>query len=365
VNGTTQVQNVNERVPNHIPGWQIAETIYPQIAGQGIGLLGVTFELGAEFKHTLDLHKQHLSGHAAAKRVLALKHEIDRLRTQFDRQAAESDNPASYKTESAVFEQIEDRALYHFTELEAQATRNSTGRYIEVGVSIARNTVGAVGNALNCAGLCHEDRNLNGHGSILNVISASILTMRPMISNFGITVAKKYSEHRNHTNFPDLQEPGSVTEFATSIQQLRAASQSSPEGSSIHNRLALYDEQTKQFAEDESIVTQTEQWAKFTPVRRYREMIYGPTKLAQSIMSVQVNLGKEHSATHDNRMGAAGNLTYTCGQAFNILELSRERIVDEANHKKDKAATMLPEQRIERNQVRLKAMKALLPSSMH
>jgi hypothetical protein len=77
-------------------------------------------------------------------------------------------------------------------------------------------------------------------------------------------------------------------------------------------------------------------------------------------MNIVVGFRKQNNVTADNRLEATANMTYTSGQVFNILELVRERVVDEAAHSKLKSAQMLPQQRIQRSLKDLEAMQTQL-----
>jgi hypothetical protein len=81
---------------------------------------------------------------------------------------------------------------------------------------------------------------------------------------------------------------------------------------------------------------------------RLRETIYGPTKMTQSIMSISSNLRKVDNPSSSNRISAASNTIYTCGQVYNIAELLKQRIAEDKRHAHLKKEAMLPEQRIAR-----------------
>ena len=55
---------------------------------------------------------------------------------------------------------------------------------------------------------------------------------------------------------------------------------------------------------------------------------YGPTKFANSLISVDADYGNYKDRTITNRWQSAGSLTYTCGQGLNILEIIRDRVHD-------------------------------------
>ena len=103
------------------------------------------------------------------------------------------------------------------------------------------------------------------------------------------------------------------------------------------------------FLQEQSELSDAERRADdHAAVRRYRESLYGPTKLAQSILGLNIGFRKLHNETSDNRLAAIGNTVYTAGQAGNLSELIRERIVDEMDHRNKSRQGRLPEQILQR-----------------
>ncbi|MGH9549156.1 MAG: hypothetical protein ACRD3W_07275, partial [Terriglobales bacterium] len=172
-----------KRVHNHIPGCKIAGTIDPQIVGQGIGGAGALFELGVDLSRWHRVRRHKLNGRAVTKRVVALKNEIDAMQSQFNAAASKSPNAQAYQAEGRVLRDIRDKSLCEFVRLESAGTQLSVGRVIEDGVSFARNSVGLVGNSINVAAVLANNKRLNGEGTILNLIAASMITTRPLMSN--------------------------------------------------------------------------------------------------------------------------------------------------------------------------------------
>ncbi len=99
-------------------------------------------------------------------------------------------------------------------------------------------------------------------------------------------------------------------------------------------------------------------------LRRFKDTLYGPTKLSQAIIGINVSLRTRPNTTSDNQLSAAANLTYCSGQVFNITELLRERLVDEVRHRQDKDNGLLPEQRIERGLENLTRMESMLKQTI-
>lgn len=357
--GRIKIENKRKQVRNHIPACKVAGTIIPQIAGQVVGGTGALFELGADYSRSRKLHKDKLDSSTLIKQVLVLCQQIDELQTQYDAQLAVSTNPTAYGAESAVLKDIKRTSLLEFKRLETAAAKIAAGQIIEDGVSLTRNTIGATGNAINVAAIFRNNKRLNGQGAILNLIAASLITTRPIMSNVGCYLASKLNEHRVELNFPELKSiPEQDNSFNKDMGRLESVSAQNSNSPQLANRLAIYRGQTEQFVEQKSLADIERKKSKQTIVRRFRETIYGPTKMAQSIMNIVIGFRRQHNSTADNRLAATANVTYTSGQAFNIAELLRERIVDESEHNKLKRTNMLPEQRIKRSLQELEVMQS-------
>jgi hypothetical protein len=82
--------------------------------------------------------------------------------------------------------------------------------------------------------------------------------------------------------------------------------------------------------------------------------------MAQATIGIVIGFRRQNNATSDNRLAAGANLTYCSGQVFNILELVRERVIDEKSHFELKRKNMLPEQRIDKSLLKLDDMQARL-----
>jgi hypothetical protein len=357
--GQASIAVLRKRVPNHIPVSEVAGTIEPQIAGQVIGGAGSFYELSADYSRSRNLHKHQLNRGAVTRRVLAMINEIDARQAQFDLQAAANTSAKTYMAEGKVLRDIRNKSLCEFSRLEAAAAKISVGQLIEDAVSATRNTVGGVGNSINVGAILENNKRLNGKADILNLIAASMITMRPFLSNAGNAIATKCSDHTVKKNFPDLNTKQEI-EYSYDTAQLRAQCQEGSISVQMAKRLSLYARQNEKFADEEDLAQKESQKNKQVIVRRFRESIYAPTKMAQSILGIVINFRRGNNATADNRLAAAANLTYTSGQVFNIFELVRERVVDEGRHSRLEATKMLPEQRIERSLETLDSMQSQL-----
>lgn len=320
-------------VHNRIDGNAIAGTIYPQIAGQGVGLAGAFYELIRDSQKSLYLRKNGLNAKSAIKKMVALNHE-------FDRTMADSTDLSD--PERRLLCALRDAALHEFVRLEGRAGRIAAANYIEDGVSLTRNTVGIVGNALNAAGNINYDKHMNANGNILNVIAASMISLRPFATNGASTICKHVNARKVRKYFPEYKmDHGPLDEVEKALTELKRLRNTSMD----IEKYQLY----LSFLQEQSELSDAERRADdHAAVRRYRESLYGPTKLAQSILGLNIGFRKLHNETSDNRLAAIGNTVYTAGQAGNLSELIRERIVDEMDHRNKSRQGRLPEQILQR-----------------
>ena len=320
-------------VHNRIDGNAIAGTIYPQIAGQGVGLAGAFYELIRDSQRSLYLRKNGLNGKSAIKKMVALNHE-------FDSTLADSDDLSD--PERRLLCALRDAALQEFVRLEGRAGRIATANYIEDGVSLTSNTVGIVGNALNAAGNVNYDKHMNANGNILNAIAASMISLRPLATNSASILCQHVNTQKIRKHFAIYksdQDP--LDEAEKALADLKDLKNTSTDIENYQLYLA--------FLQEQSELSDAERQADDrAAVRRYRESVYGPTKLAQSILGLNIGFRKLHNATSDNRLAAIGNTVYTAGQAGNLSELIRERIVDEMDHRNKSRQGRLPEQILQR-----------------
>ncbi|MBN9396221.1 MAG: hypothetical protein J0H83_13315 [Candidatus Melainabacteria bacterium] len=298
-----------------------------------MGLAGAFYELIRDSQRSLYLRKNGLNGKSAIKKMVALNHE-------FDSTLADSDDLSD--PERRLLCALRDAALQEFVRLEGRAGRIATANYIEDGVSLTRNTVGIVGNALNAAGNVNYDKHMNANGNILNAIAASMISLRPLATNSASILCQHVNTQKIRKHFAIYksdQDP--LDEAEKALADLKDLKNTSTDIENYQLYLA--------FLQEQSELSDAERQADDrAAVRRYRESVYGPTKLAQSILGLNIGFRKLHNATSDNRLAAIGNTVYTAGQAGNLSELIRERIVDEMDHRNKSRQGRLPEQILQR-----------------
>lgn len=348
-----------KKVENYVPGSDSANTIIPQIAGQVVGGTGSLYELGADWKKSRRLRKNKLDKKSITSRVITLQKEIEKLQDNYDKLLSDISDErdlTTYRAEARILKDTTERSLARFISLESAASGMSAGQLIEDVVSATRNTVGTVGNSINVAADFTKDKRFNGNGDIMNLIAASMITTRPLMSNLGEYLAKHANRAQERRNFPLLDRATSFR-LASDFEQLQMCRQLTSITPSLSSRLAIYEQERKAFDEEDSLSLYEHERSRQIKLRRFRESLYGPTKMAQSIMNSVVNFRNLDNANADYRLQAVANTTYTSGQVFNISELVRERVLDEKEHAALSKLQMLPEQRIQTNIRRLENMQ--------
>ncbi len=338
-NGRPVIRTKKVHQPNHVSGTTVAGTLYPQIVGQAIGGSGALFELTCDVRRSIRLHKMRLDDKSVLSRMRDLNARAERLLGQYEYTYSRS------QQEMQLLVDFKHKILVEFIRLEGQAGNVSAGQYIEDFVSLIRNTVGLVGNSINASAVINNNRTLNGNATILNLVAASLVTTRPLMSNLGAKISKHGNRRRAKKFLPESLE-NQANNIEKDFNELASSSQAS--NPLAQTRIDLYRKQMEKFQEEESLAQFQESQSKQLASRRYRESIYGPTKMSQSILGLVQNFEHGNNATRQNRYAAAGNTTYTAGQIFNILELTRERIADERAHDMAKHLHMLPAEQIQR-----------------
>lgn len=324
---------------NRASGTTLAGTLYPQIAGQAIGGGGSLFELSCDLRRDLLLSKHKLDQRAVESKMIALNDQLSVLVAQIKEPA---DDPNTL-AEKLFLLDLQQNVLREFIRLDAQAANIGAGQYIEDTFSLVRNTVGLIGNSINADAVIHNNKRFNGEGTILNLVSATLITVRPIVSNLGAQRVKRRMKRRAARLFPNVPEsPATSATLSSDIDKIAAPS------TELADRIRLYRQEVEKLKDEEALSGYEANRLKQIAVRRYRESFYGPTKQAQSILGLVVGFQHDDNTTRDNRLSAAGNTTYMTGQAFNLMELFRERLVDEHSHSSLKNAHMLAVDRLNR-----------------
>lgn len=360
------VQTERRKVRNHVPADKVAATIIPQIAGQGVGGLGALNELIQDVRRDRKLYRRGVGRKTLTKNILLNLSEIEHLQKEYDLRIEEiqSNEPADliavYRSESRLLRALVRHTVDEFERVAKRSAQLRNGNYIEDSLGFARNTVGIVGNALNVASVYRNNKRLNGQGAILNMVSGSILTIRPFLSSIGTAVASKPWLRKNLNEAPP--ELMTIKEQSDLLESMTVGADALAEPI-LKDRTQIFRMELAQQKEDNSLAQAESKLLAQSVERRYRESIYGPTKIVQSGLTEVIGFRKQNNTTADNRLGATANLTYCSGQVFNILELVRERLMDNAEFRRSESAKMLPEQRLARSALNLQSIRTLIPSS--
>ncbi len=336
-NGRLEIKTSSTHKHNHVSGSSIAGTLYPQIIGQAIGGTGSIIELGFDLKRSARIDQKQLDERTLLEKMTALNAQsnalLEELKMTEGASQAEVNLLAEFKLE----------ILHEFARLEGESGNLSTGQFVEDSFSLVRNTVGLIGNSINAKAVFNNNKKINGTGNILNLLAATMITVRPVITNASALIERKRLKKKIQKSFPELSNWR-----ASTVEHEQAVLKGKPVDAALEQRQLWYTEQLLKFEDDRSLARDEEAISRQMVVRRYRETIYGPTKISQSILGLVIGFQNGDNATRDNRMAAAGNTAYMTGQAFNIIELTRERFHDELVHAKLKRFLLLPQDRIKK-----------------
>ena len=324
---------------NYISPGSVIGTIAPQIVGQAVGGAGSACELMISLRKGLKLRRLQLNRKQAIARAFKVKNDVDTEISAYEKENlgtnGQVETESARQLELRLLRNIETHSLFELKNALATNNRQRYSEAIEDSVSLTRNTIGGIGNSINVYAIGHNNKRLNGRGAILNLIAASMITARPLITNFALFRAEAQNNSDFDKRFGIL--PGKYdkleaeADFKKDLRDLQKIAGND-------RRLAFYSAQAAHFAMLDDFDKANHDTTKQKLLRRFRESLYGPTKIAQSTCGIVVGLRSQKNTTLDNRVEAGANITYMSGQAFNLLELSRERIVDERHHAKLKGS---------------------------
>ena len=319
--------------PNSVNG-----TITPQIVGQCISIAGGSFELLTTLGVVISRDRLGLSPKALDRAVL---HHLDSIDNKLKIASSNAVSNESVATELQVLKELRDRAISDYYAARLVEKRWTTWNNCQNVTGIIRNTVGCIGNSINELGRHEARRRLNGDGSILNFISASIMLVRPYFCEVWARYRMRNLEHRlaHLRSRIDSPNEGKLEENVTS---LAIATNKVDRSSSLNKRLQIYAD----FANDHTAIFdhQEKRMSVLSCRSSVRGTLYAPTKQTQSMINIVTQFRPRNNQAENNRYGFVANLTYTSGQLFNISELSRQRVVDEVAHYREERAQILPTQ---------------------
>jgi hypothetical protein len=346
--GSLRVVNVGR--PNPLSGDTVAGILYPQIIGQEVNAAGNFYEL----THNVIWRERRIHEQIDPKRSLirvkALAHDLDSLLFQRQKLLAETAEPREiFDAEGTVLDDLRIALLAEFARHYVRSRGEFAWQNTLDGVDLARNAVGAAGNQISVHAAYTRDAPLNGVGNILSLLAAIGITTRPYI---GWTVRHADMHLARNALIRELpecttvEEPTALAKLEMDEQHLRDVVGARVDEQKPTRRFGVLTVEGSILTSQEQALDKFEGDGKAGRERddMVRSTAYGPTKMANTILGVITGYRKPVDSVWNNRRNGAGNLTYTCGQGYNFLELWRERIEDERHHVRLKAEGKLPEQ---------------------
>jgi len=213
-------------------------------------------------------------------------------------------------------------------------------------VDLFRNTVGAIGNQLSVRAGYTGNHHLNGLGNVLADISAMTITIKPFVLKKVLAFEEKRARR-------ELSEKlGDVDAFSSDLSRLQHYRNGHFEKTAFARRQNAIDREIQMLtmSRDDEHKSQARQ-DKTVRTETGRDVFTGPTKVVSSTLSVvaQYDSHINKNATQRNRLAAAGNTTYSVGQAYNFEVLTRWYLTEEGRYRRLKRLHDTPaEQTLER-----------------
>jgi hypothetical protein len=333
------------RVSKEVPGSQNAGQFYPQIIGQELNAAGNVYELGSNVGLRLHRHHQQITPSQALFRARELLGRIDRnlIARQALLESADGLRLGSdYAFESDALQVLRNSLVTEFGSAYVLRLREFFGvNTVEI-VDLIRNTVGAIGNQLSVRAGYTGNHHLNGLGNVLADISAVTITIKPFVLRKVLAIEEKRARRELAAKL------GQVDAFSSDLGRLQQYRNNHFEKPAFARRqnainreiqmltMSMDDEHKSQARQDKTVRTETG-----------RDVFTGPTKVVSSTLSViaQYDSHINKNATERNRLAAAGNTTYSVGQAYNFEVLTRGYLAEEARHRRQKRLNDTPAER--------------------
>jgi hypothetical protein len=337
-NGVQLLKAHYVRIPPAIDPNSVNATVTPQIVGQGISIVGGCYELMATLGVVMHRKQLGMSPREVDSAVLDHLGSIDRKLKLAVLNYSQSESSAN---ELRVLEQLRNRVLSDYVTARLVEKRWSSWNNCQNVTGVIRNSIGAVGNGLNELGRHDFKRRLNGDGSILNFISASIILVRPYFCEVWGLYKERNLEHKLSHSMGNEEAVGDGS-FEDDITRLTLSTNRLDRSDYLNKRLQIY----ATLSNDRNTIFEGQE--KRTTVLSRRSMLrgslYAPTKQTQSMINLVTQFRPRNDTAENNRFGFAANLTYASGQMYNISELSRQRVFDEVAHSRQNRAQILPTQ---------------------
>ena len=322
-------------VPNQVSGNANAGQLYPQIIGQEINGAGDAFELTKIQLMRARCIRTNIDPKRALLRAKKLLSRMDNaLQARCACVNRLDAGSAEYQAEGAVLLDLRTMLLKHFRNAYIDARKEYAWQNSLETIGVARNAIGALGNQISVhAGYSHNSR-LNGLGNLLSELAAIGIIMRPWVSLELSKLDGYFARKQLNRLLPDDLIGWTVDTDLVRLRQLLQQNKSTVMGNrldSINVEAQLITADLQDFEQQQSLDKARAR------MELLRNTVYGPTKMSNSLLGMIVGYDTHLNATEKNRLSASGSLTYVVGQGANLMEMWRERVVDELEeHKLEK-----------------------------
>jgi hypothetical protein len=333
------------RVSKEVPGSQNAGQFYPQIIGQEFNAAGNFYELVSNVGLRLHRHHQQLTPSQALTRARKLIGQID---MNIDSRKALLDassglaSSSDYRSESDALQVLRNSLVKEFGSTYVLRLREFFGLNTVEIVDLFRNTIGAIGNQFSVKAGYTGNHHLNGLGNVLADISAVTITIKPFVLRKVLAFEEKRAKKELSRTL------GDVDDFSGDLNRLQQYRNIHFEKNSFARRQRAIDSEIQILTKsrDDEHKNESRQH-KVVRTETGRDLFTGPSKMVSSTMSVvaQYDSHINKNATERNRIAAAGNTTYTVGQAYNFKVLTQWYLAEEARNRQLKRLHDTPVER--------------------
>jgi hypothetical protein len=349
------------RVSKEVPGSQNAGQFYPQIIGQEFNAGGNLYELCSNVGFRLHRRHQSITPSQAIIKARDLLGKIDQ--NILERQALLNSagvfsidyiHTSEYASETEALHIVRNSLLNEFSAAYVLRLREFFAMNTVEVVDLIRNTVGAIGNQMSVRAGYTGNHHLNGLGNVLEVISAMTITIKPFFLRKVMDLEEKRARKELSKTL------GDVDSFSGDLRRLQGYQNNHFENAAFARRHNAIDREIQilsmsRLEEDASLSRQERRLRTETG----RDVFTGPTKAVSSTLSVigQYDSHTIKNATQRSQLAAAGNTTYSVGQAYNFEVLTRAYLTDEARYQRRKRLHETPAEQMHKQDEELIQLK--------
>ena len=335
-----QLNGTVKKISRPVSGGANAAQLYPQIIGQEVCAGGDAFEIGVDLFHRMKAIKHNLDPENSLRRIKQIIIRIDEHLDRFSTLAKnfENEDQRLLYAEYKVLQDVRDALLSEYARVYVQARKDFAWQNSMNTLDLMRNVIGAIGNQINVQAGYTGNNHLNGLGCILSEVAAAGITTQPVFSLMSaktneilarrkvkrfLPTANKEWRSSVHSDLVALKNTASAPTFASRDIQL---------DKEIFETQLMDSQQA--LAEREGLFfDQTLKW------QIYRNCLYGPTKITVETIGIINGYDSHLNATRKNQLSAAGNLTYTIGQGYNLIQLGKRFAELEKKYNREKERT--------------------------